>query len=240
MAAEPQQSLDALLTATDAAVVGSYSAVLYGSVARGSYVPGYSDLNVMLVLDHVTPEILRGLGRAFSAWRKAGHQPPLFMTREEWQRAADVFPIEVTDMQSAYRVLRGADPLGSLFVLPADLRRALEHEFRGKLMRLRRGYAMEHGDRRALGALAAESVSSILLLLRAMLSLTRQGVPNDALAMIASAARVAGFDPAALAEIAEHRGERGWRCSPETFVGYLAAVEAAGRHVDQLELGERP
>ncbi len=41
-----------------------------------------------------------------------------------------------------YRVLRGSDPLAGMEVRPADLRAALEREFRGKLMRLRQGYAL--------------------------------------------------------------------------------------------------
>ena len=39
-----------------------YSAILYGSAARGDYIPGRSDINLMLVVDQLTPKVLRSLG----------------------------------------------------------------------------------------------------------------------------------------------------------------------------------
>ena len=65
----------------------------------------------MLVLDDRRPPCSAALGPAFGAWRKAVAEPPLLISRAEWARAADAFPIEITDMRAAYQVLRGADPL---------------------------------------------------------------------------------------------------------------------------------
>ena len=59
----------------------------------------------------VAPATLRALGPAFAAWRKSSPQPPLLISRAEWARAADAFPIEISDMRAAYRLLRGDDPL---------------------------------------------------------------------------------------------------------------------------------
>jgi hypothetical protein len=239
MAASMQATLDALLAATDSAVVGSYSAVLYGSAARGQYIEGHSDLNVLLVLDRVTPEVLRALGSGLGAWRKAGHPPPVLFTRSEWERAVDVFPLEVQDMKGAYRVLRGRDPLAGVTVPLASLRAALEREIRGLVQRLRRGYALEHQNPAGLGALARSNVASTLLLLRALLTLAREEIPNDPLALVTNASRVARFEPGAIAEAAERRADRKWRCPGPVFLEYLAAVEAAARYVDELEPGER-
>ena len=125
--------VDAFLTEVDTALGSSYSAVLYGSAARGDFVPGRSDINLMLVLEQVTPPVLRSLGRAFAGWRKAMREPPLLLSRSEWNRATDAFPIEITDMRLSYQVLRGADPVQGVEVDRTDLRKALEREFRGKL-----------------------------------------------------------------------------------------------------------
>jgi len=100
------------LAAADAALGAGYSALLYGSGARGDYIPGRSNINLMLVLDDPSPARLRALAPAFAAWRKTAAEPPLLISRAEWARASDVFPIEITDMRAGYRVLRGADPLG--------------------------------------------------------------------------------------------------------------------------------
>ncbi len=68
-------------------------------------------------------------------------------------------------------LLRGANPLDGVQVSPSDLRAALERELRGKLLRLRQGYAARSSDQSALGALAARSSSTVLVLLRGVLSL---------------------------------------------------------------------
>ncbi len=237
MDASAQRILEGLLSATDSAVVGSYSAVLYGSAARGQYVHGHSDLNLLLLLDRVTPDVLRSLGKGFGEWRRAGHPPPVLMSRAEWSRAADAFPLEISDMKTAYRVLRGGDPLTGLQVRPADLRRAVEREFRGKVLQLRRGFALAHADPAALATIARTSVAGVLLLLRGLLLLAGQEVPNDPLVLINRAAPLARFGPDALAEIAERRGDHKWRCPAPVFLEYLAALEAAERYVDELEPG---
>jgi predicted nucleotidyltransferase len=235
--ASAERVLEGLLSVTDSAVVGSYSAVLYGSAARGQYVPKHSDLNLLLVLERVTPDLLRSLGKGLGAWRRAGHPPPVLMSRVEWSRAVDAFPLEVADMKTAYRVLRGNDPLAGVQVPPADLRRAIEREFRGKVLQLRRGYALAHDDPEALATVARASVAGVLLLLRGLLLLAGQEVPNDPLVLINRAAPLARFSPDAMAEIAERRGDHKWRCPAPLFLEYLAALEAAERYVDQLEPG---
>jgi predicted nucleotidyltransferase len=134
------------LAEVDAALGAGYTAILYGSGARGDFVPGHSDINLMLILDDITPATLRALGPAFAHWRKDSPEPPLVIGRGEWREAADTFPIEITDMRAACRVLRGADPLAGLVVERADLRRAVERELRGKLLRLRQGYTAAAAD----------------------------------------------------------------------------------------------
>jgi predicted nucleotidyltransferase len=226
------------LAAADAALGAGYSALLYGSAARGDYLVGRSDINLMLVLDDPSPTRLRALAPAFAAWRKAASEPPLLISRAEWARAADVFPIEITDMRAGYRVLRGPDPLAAAQADRADLRRALERELRGKLLRLRQGYAAVAGDEKALGGVAAGSAGTILVLLRALLSLAGRAVPATPAALTADAAALVGASAAGFLGPVEHRGQRGWRCSAGEFEGYMDAVAHAAGYVDQLQLGD--
>jgi len=58
------------LAAADAALGAGYSALLYGSAARGDYITGRSDINLMLVLDDASPTRLQAMGPAFARWRK--------------------------------------------------------------------------------------------------------------------------------------------------------------------------
>ncbi|MGH7510099.1 MAG: hypothetical protein ACREMZ_11620 [Gemmatimonadales bacterium] len=230
--------VDSFLAETDGALAPGYSAVLYGSASRGDFIPGRSNINLMIVLDQLDPRILRSLGKAFTGWRKAGREPPLVLSRAEWNRASDAFPIEITDMRTAYQVLRGPDPLHGIEVDPADLRKALEREFRGKLLRLRQGYAAYAPDPAALGLLGLQSAATILVLLRGLLTLIGKPVPSDSLELAAAAAAAVGFEGEHVLHVVRHRVDREWRCEAPEFENYMGAVEHSARFLDQLQLGD--
>jgi predicted nucleotidyltransferase len=238
MRATVSRVVDPFLAEADRALGGRYSAILYGSAARGDFIPGRSDINLMLVLDQLTPEVLRSLRQAFRVWRKAVHEPPLILSGEEWNRASDAFPVEITDMRLSYQVLRGADPLQGVQVDSIDLRKALEREFRGKLLRLRQGYSTYAPDPAALGALGLESAATILVLLRALLALLGKSVPGDPNEVSTAAAAAVGFQAEPLLHVVRHRADREWRCGAPEFEAYMTVVEQAARHLDQLQLGD--
>ncbi|MFL5402940.1 MAG: hypothetical protein ACJ8BF_09005 [Gemmatimonadales bacterium] len=231
--------VEPFLAGVDTVVGPAYSAVLYGSAARGDFVPGRSNINLMVVLDQLTPATLRSLSGAFTGWRKATHEPPLVLSRAEWSRASDAFPIEITDMRTAYQVLRGADPMQEVRVDPVDLRKALEREFRGKLLRLRQGYAIYAPDPAALGKLGLHSAATILVLLRGLLTLIGKTVPSDSLELAVAAAAAVGFEGEHLLYVVRHRVDREWRCGAPEFENYMKAVEDTARFVDQLQLGDQ-
>lgn len=239
MRATVSKVVDPFLNETDRALGSEYSAVLYGSAARGDFVPGRSDINLLLVLDQLTPEVLRSLGRAFAGWRKSLPEPPLILSRAEWNRASDAFPIEITDMRLSYRVLRGGDPLEGVQVDLGDLRKALEREFRGKLLRLRQGYATFAPDPAALGSLGLQSAATILVLLRGLLTAARKPVSADAAELVKDAAGLVGFDADHVLHVVSHRADREWRCQAPDFENYMSAVEQTARYVDQLQLGDQ-
>jgi hypothetical protein len=234
-----ERVLSSFLDGTDAALGNGYSAVLYGSVARGDFVPGRSDVDLMLIVDDLSPAVLRSLEAPFTRWRKSEYQPPLILTRREWNAATDAFPIEIADMRACYKVLRGSDPLAGIEPAPRDLRLALEREFRGKLLRLRQGYVASAGDPAALGALAGRSAGTLMVLLRALLTMLGRSVPRDPLQLGVAGAEALGVDSEPLLNVFRHRAERGWRCSAEAFERYMDMADRAVRFLDQLQLGEQ-
>ena len=238
MRATVSRVVDPFLTEADRVLGPGYSAMLYGSAARTDFVPGRSDINLMLVVDELSPTVLRSLSRAFTGWRKSTREPPLILSRSEWTRATDAFPIEITDMRLSYQVLRGSDPLQGIRVDQTDLRKALEREFRGKLLRLRQGYATYAPDPGALGSLGLESAATILVLVRGMLTLIGKPVPGEPTELASAAAEVVGFEPEDLLHVVRHRSDREWRCGAPEFEKYMNAVEQAARFLDQLQLGD--
>jgi len=239
MREEVNRVVTPFLAQVDAALDSHYSAVMYGSAARGDFIPGRSDLNFMLILDDLSPRTLAALAGPFATWQKSGYEPPLVIGRSEWARATDVFPIEITDMQCGREVLRGSDPVAGLTVAPVDLRHALERELRGKLLRLRQGYVAAAGDPAALGALAGRSSGTVMVLLRVLLVLLGRSVPREPVELAAAAAAAMGMDGEPLLDVIRHRAERVWRCSPSEFEGYMDSVARAVVFVDQLQLGDQ-
>jgi predicted nucleotidyltransferase len=232
-----QQQIDRFLGELDRAWPGRYAAVLFGSAARGQHVPGWSDINVLLVADGLGPADLVAARPALASWRDGAQALPLLFSLAEWRRSADAYPLEIAEMRTAYRVLRGTDPLAGMRVQPADLRAALEREFRGKLMRLRQGFALFAGDAKELTEFVRRSASSLLLLCRGLLVLGGGAVPAEASAVIVAAAAAAGFPPDAMVRIIARRADKAWQCTEADIREYLLAVEQAARYIDNFQTG---
>ncbi len=236
MPEQVRKTVEPLLQRLDQVMKGEYAAVLYGSLARGEYVPGRSDINLLLVLSQVDVDVLAALADALRSW-EGSNPPPLLLSRSELARAIDVFPVEITDMRSAYQVLRGPDPLRALTVDPADLRRELEREFRGKLLRLRQGYTALHSENSGLGDLARHSFSSMLVLYRGLLALGGKSISRAAADLVTASAELVPFDPAPVREVLAHRDTTDWRCGRPCFEGYMRAMEHCVDYVDHFQTG---
>ena len=228
--------VDPFLADVDAAIGATYSAILFGSAARGDYVAGASDVNLMLIVDRAEPEDLARLRPAFARWRKATAGLPLVISREEWLEGVDVFPIEICDLRAAHQVLRGPDLVGPVEPSRADLRRALEKEFRGKLLRLRQRY-VAHGEEN-LGSWAGGTIASIVLFFRCLLSLTGRAAPAEPSRVVEDAALLLGFEPAPLLRVLACRTAAKPILAASDFEAYIRAVERAAQFTDQLELGD--
>ncbi len=228
------QAISTLVSDLDEYVGPKESVVLYGSAARGDWIPDRSDVNVLLVVDDPSPASLRRLAKPIADWHERGLVPPLLIGRAEWESAADTFPVELTDMKLAHRVLRGADPVTGVDVDPADLRRALETDLRGRLVRLRQAYVRFGDSAAALGGFAAASISSVIVLLRCTAVLLGRSPGNTAAEVVAVLGPELGPDAPVITELAPHRREAEWSCPPATFVRYLEVVRRAVEIVDRF------
>ena len=83
------------------------SVILYGSAAAGDFNPEFSNLNLLCILRDTSFARLSAIASVVEWWHRHKHPAPLVMTREELERSADVFSIELLDMQQHHRVLFG-------------------------------------------------------------------------------------------------------------------------------------
>ena len=84
----------------EAAQANLQAAILYGSAARGDHREGHSDLNVLCVMASLDVGELKRVAPVVKWWTAKEKEPaPLFFTEKELQHSADVFAIELFDMQ---------------------------------------------------------------------------------------------------------------------------------------------
>ena len=176
------------------------SLILYGSAARGDFKEGHSDLNVLCVLRSVAARELTRVAPVVHWWTKDQREPaPLFFTAKELREAADVFSIELLDMQENRRVLYGADVVKDIRV-PMNLHRLqVERDLRTLLLKLRQHFLLYGQKDSELRDAAAKSSSSALALLRHALIAFGEKPSAAANEVFARIAALTGADPEAFA-----------------------------------------
>ncbi len=168
--------------------------ILYGSGARGEYVPGRSDLNFLVILSDAG---IDHLDRAFgivSRWSRRNVATPLFMTKSLILHSLDCYPVEFLNMQLHYVPVYGEDVLRGLAFDRSNLRLQLERELKGKLLHLRTGFLETQGKDKALARLIAVSLTAFLSLFTALLYLKGIAAPRDRRELIRETALAAGLD----------------------------------------------
>lgn len=217
---------------------GLEAVVLYGSAAAGEHIPKRSDYNVLVIVRELGLVELEREAAIAHAWGEAGNPPPLTLTVGEWRGSSDVFPMEYADVLERHRVLYGAPPFDGISVRPRDLRLQLEHEAMGKLLLLRQGVLAAGGDRKRLVELLAASLSTFMVIFRALLRYHGESPPLDYERLIEAVSKRTGMNGAPFARVVRHH--RGSDPLPEREVqevlaGYLAGAHALVDHLDRLE-----
>jgi predicted nucleotidyltransferase len=212
------------------------SVVLYGSAAAGEHIPKRSDYNVLVLVEALSLERLRAAAAVSAAWGEAGNPPPMTLTVQEWRSSSDIFAMEYADIMERHKILYGDAPFDGITVDPGDLRLQLEHEAMGKLLKLRQGVLAAGGDGRRLVELLAASLSTIMVIFRAVLRLESVAPSKDNIGLSQAVARTAGFDATPFERTVRHvRGEQpiAPTDAPSVVAGYLDGMEKLVAHLDR-------
>ena len=163
---------------------------LYGSILRSDFISGRSDLNLLVITRKLTLEDLKTVCDECSTAKSLGLSP-FFMTREDLETSADVFPIKFMAMQERRRVVFGADVLADIRIQPTYVRLRCEQEIKNLLLRLRTSYLRQEGH--DLIAIMWALGTSLRETLRLALSLTPDGLLEREEVIVRAAARF-GFN----------------------------------------------
>ncbi|MGQ0767071.1 MAG: hypothetical protein ACT4OZ_15590 [Gemmatimonadota bacterium] len=210
---------------------------LYGSAARGEQLRKHTDINVLVVVERITMEHLRRESPVAQSWREGGgNPPPLTLTRSEWLSSADIYPIEYADILAHHRVLAGSLPLEGIAVDRADLRLQLEHEAMSTLLRLRHSVLLAGRDMKRLRSVLEESVSTSLVLMRALLRLLGESPSADSEVVVARVQERCGLDSASLLRIVRHARDQQPLATGEVEVTaerYLGLLQSLVSYLDR-------
>jgi predicted nucleotidyltransferase len=213
------------------------SVVLYGSAATGEFHDDFSNVNLLCVLRETSFTKLAAMAPAVEWWSGKKRHAPLVLTREELERSADVFSIELLDMQQRHRVLYGDDPLKALSI-PMHLHRAqLEYELREKLILLRERLLLDADSERRLWELLLGSLSAFATLFRHALIALGEVAPHSKREVMQALTTRIQFDPSAflqLLDIREHKVDRKQFNVKDVFARYLDAVQRITAAVDTM------
>jgi predicted nucleotidyltransferase len=199
------------------------SVILYGSAARGEFVLGRSDVNILVLLEEADPDSLQAIAPVLKAGMRRDLWP-VVLSRDDLYRSLDVFPIDWFEMKGTRVVLYGDDPLSSIELEKEDMRKQLEFEARAKLIRLRQAYIRDLGNEKALVSLAFRSLPSFLSLFKAALFLKGCEIPKTSESVIEAAIEAFSLDREGLEWGLKARSGIAKKAK-EMFPSYLRSIE---------------
>jgi hypothetical protein len=171
----------------------------------------------LALVSELTLDDLNACAAQVAKWHRAGAATPLLLTRDDFERSLDWFPIEYGEILEQHELLYGRDPFDGLAIDREDSRRACEMQVKSHLLHLREDYMESGGHHGEIQALVHESAPGFVVLLRQLARLDGH----------------AGHDQGELARYAQDR----LRLDPRTVGDLLALAHTEGSaSVDAVKL----
>lgn len=213
------------------------SIILYGSAARGDYIPGKSDINFLVIL---TETGIKSIDRTFDLlkkWKKRAVTTPLFLSPEYIKSSLDSFPLEFWDMQKFHQIVYGEDLLRGLDIRRSDLRLQCEREVKGKLLHLRQNFLNSERKAERLHMLLVHSVPGFSTIFNALLFLKNETTQNSRQDIFLNTAKVFELDRDVFEKILRLRYEKLKLKKDELLTltrAFIEEIRKLSQQVDQL------
>lgn len=150
--------------------------LLYGSAVRGEFLPGRSNLNLLLVMSSYDLATLKKYDSIHKRWSKEQVVVPLFLTAADLRSASFAFPLEYQDIHECHRLLWGQDPFVGLKIDARFLIAEVLQALRGNLLRLRQRLVEGRSTEEAIPILLSLSITALLPALRGLQRLVSRPV----------------------------------------------------------------
>jgi len=209
--------------------------LVYGSAARGEFLEGYSNINVLVVLEQITQPVLQRWSGIHKQWAREKIIAPLFLTHTDLQQSSDVFPLEYLDIKECHVLLEGRDPFPELHVNQAHLFVQCRQEIHANLLRVRQCYVEGWGRVEAIQTVLPLSLTALLPCLRGLYRLLNRPSNIKSPEIMDELKATLGVDPSVFFEVwCLKRGlsTPGKHELPELLDRYLTGL---GQLVDKIE-----
>jgi hypothetical protein len=169
-----------------------------------------------------------------ASWVRAGAATPLLLTRADFARSLDAFPIEYGEILDSHEVVVGANPFAGLAIRPEDLRRACEVQAKSHLIHLRENYLQSAGRPADVEALVRDSAPAFGALLRHLARLDGAAATSPS-ELARYATGTIGLDPHSVGDLLAFADSDGMATADATrlFPSYLSCMERLAEFVDR-------
>jgi hypothetical protein len=198
-----------------------------------TYAPAVSPAPSLALVTSLDLADLGACAARVRRWQAGGAATPVVLTRREFARSLDAFPVEFGEIITHHETLHGDDPFAGLTVAPRDLRRACEAQIRSLLLHIREDYMEAAGSHRAVAAVVVDSAADF----RALLNLVARldGQTGDQRHLAEWSAERLGLDAKVVSDVLHiaRELERSGIDAARLFPQYLAVTEQLARHIDE-------
>ena len=202
--------------------------VLFGSAARGDFIVGRSNINVLLVVQKLSSDHLRRAGQLHREWGKHQIVAPLLMTPYNLNRSRSLFPLEFLQMTQFHVLLAGKTPFEETQVDMARLGWQCEQELMANVLQVRQRFIEGEGRIEAIQALLLLSITAVLPCIRGLLYCLGQSSNDNDMNILESLSNTLEFDATVFIDILKIKrglsspGALEWA---KTYERYLQSLE---------------
>ncbi|HEX9742636.1 MAG TPA: hypothetical protein VGA17_07585 [Nitrospiraceae bacterium] len=211
--------------------------ILYGSAAGGEYLPGKSNVNLLILLARQDTNLLRQYAALHKRWQKEQVVVPLFLTPVELKSSLELFPLEYLEIQEQHVLLAGRDPFPEIRIEGRNLRLQCEQELRGNLLRLRQRFVEGGASTEAITILLPLSITALLPCLRGLLRAAGKPIEQSCDGVLKAVEQHWGVDCSAFQDVLNlKRGiiGPGPAEAPRLFDRYATSLQLLIERLDRL------
>lgn len=181
------------------------SVIMFGSQVSVEPEDLKSNINLMVILEHLTADDLKNISKPVKQWIKAKNPIPVVMGKAEWYSSFDVYALEYSDIKEKHRVLYGANLAKDINVDKHYLRLQCESELKSLYLKFRNHYVLDMNSDRKMREVADNVIKTLLVIFRGVIRLKGDLVPEASEYVILQAANYMDLDCNLLVKMAKIR-----------------------------------